>query len=585
MGKNSLTGPLERISWDETLPTNTDVEFQVAFSNDREGPWSYIGPDGTSGTVFTTAAGEDFDATSDFEGRYARFKAVLSTSDGLETPSFGNVHLSFSGEGMLASEVRTYAYDEAGNIESITTVTDAGTATDGRTHNDLNQVTERVVGGDTWTFSYDDNGNMTGKSNGTDTWVYTFSDENRLVRVQGPGGVDVSYSYDSMGRMLTRDDGGPDITKFWWDHWECIKEVNGESETIYHAPQGAILSFTRGGNTYQAHSDALSSTRMITDEGGSVIARYEYSAFGEPLSVAEGPAIEDFPMRFIGARGVRSDFSSGLIWMRERWYDPTLGRFISRDPVGLNGGTNRYSYCFNDPINYIDPFGLDPGDECECLDAKAERVLLADYTRMTREKWGLGPDAFPNPPDAGGEAITEAWENSWESQIKVQYFRVLSLPMFAGGRAPAVGKIRASIGDIDGTGLPTASQALMNRMANRQVRPRTFHLDPELGPLDESVWGRNTDNISHGPRPSRVGIIEEFLHGTQRRLGIIKGHLYTPFDRARFECHVKNFMIRHREMLGLTDQEVALLAAERNRYIKAGIAYLNQTRGRRARIR
>ena len=94
---------------------------------------------------------------------------MLSTSDGLETPSFGNVHLSFSGAGLLASEVRTYQYDEAGNIEMVTTVTDAGSSTDARTHNDLNQITEQVVGGDTWTFSYDDNGNMTGKTDGTDT--------------------------------------------------------------------------------------------------------------------------------------------------------------------------------------------------------------------------------------------------------------------------------------------------------------------------------------------------------------------------------------------------------------------------------
>ena len=69
----------------------------------------------------------------------------------------------------MASEVRTYQYDEAGNIEMVTTVTDAGSSTDARTHNDLNQITEQVVGGDTWTFSYDDNGNMTGKTDGTDT--------------------------------------------------------------------------------------------------------------------------------------------------------------------------------------------------------------------------------------------------------------------------------------------------------------------------------------------------------------------------------------------------------------------------------
>ncbi|ODT75569.1 hypothetical protein ABS71_04315 [bacterium SCN 62-11] len=349
----------DRISWAEDLETATDVEFQLAFSDDVNGPWSYIGPDGTSATKFTTSAGEDLDDTSDFEGRYARFKAFLS-SDGLATPAFGDVHLSFSAEGLLDSEARIYQYDEAGNIEMVTTVTDAGSSTDERTHNDLNQITEQIVGADTWTFSYDDNGNMTGKTDGTDTWIYTWTgDENRLVRVQGPGGIDIAYSYDSMGRMLTRDD-GTDLTIFTWDHWDCIKEVTGESETVYNVPEGSILSFVRDGVTYQAHQDALGSIRMITDEVGDVAARYEFSGFGSAISVTEDSTVAEFPYQFIGAAGVRNDAGSGLIYMRKRWYASTLQRFISRDPIGLQGGSNLYRYAKQNPLRFNDPTGLDP---------------------------------------------------------------------------------------------------------------------------------------------------------------------------------------------------------------------------------
>ena len=211
----------DRISWDETLPTNTDVKFQLAFSNSVAGPWSFIGPDGTAGTYFTTPAGESLPNTSAFEGQYARFRATLSSSDGLSTPSFGNVHLSFSGSGMLASSVRNFAYDPAGNITSIETVDDAGSSLDDRNPvanpiNSLNQVIQQDVGGDSWVYSWDDNGNLIEKTNGTDSWTYSWAgDENRLVRVQGPGGVDVHYSYDQMGRMLTRDD-GVQLTQVEW---------------------------------------------------------------------------------------------------------------------------------------------------------------------------------------------------------------------------------------------------------------------------------------------------------------------------------------------------------------------------------
>ena len=144
------------------------------------------------------------------------------------------------------------------------------------------------------------------------------------------------------------------------DNWDCIKEVTGESETTYLVPEGQILSFIRGGVTYQAHSDHVGSVRMITDEEGDVVARYEYSGFGAAISVTEDPALTDFPARFIGSLGVRFDDINGLLYMRNRWYCPTLGRFISRDPIGLEGDFNAYLYASNNPLRKIDPSGLQP---------------------------------------------------------------------------------------------------------------------------------------------------------------------------------------------------------------------------------
>lgn len=61
-----------------------------------------------------------------------------------------------------------------------------------------------------------------------------------------------------------------------------------------------------------------------------------------------------------GSLGVRFDAATGLHYMRARWYDPTIQRIISRDPIGLEGGPNAYVYASNRPVNFVDPSGLWP---------------------------------------------------------------------------------------------------------------------------------------------------------------------------------------------------------------------------------
>jgi RHS repeat-associated protein len=107
------------------------------------------------------------------------------------------------------------------------------------------------------------------------------------------------------------------------------------------------------------HGDGLSSTQLVTDDTGAQAARIVYGAWGEQLSVNDSvPGGLD--VRFVGGLGVRNDSASGLIYMRHRWYDASLGRFISRDPIGFEGGYNLYQYCGNNPAGAIDPSGLGP---------------------------------------------------------------------------------------------------------------------------------------------------------------------------------------------------------------------------------
>lgn len=360
----------DRIQWTENLPSGCNVELEVCLADDweefenRVSPPAYFGP--TGGGKFTNPAGEALPTGK--TGRYAMVRATL-TGNGAATPELSDIQLSCNSSSDVGSVVVRYTYDEAGNLLRVTTVDDSGSTEDvrddagwstGERINSLNQIMRQDVGGDTWTFSYDLNGNMTEKTNGSDSWIYSWNDENRLIRVQGPGSVDVAYSYDQMGRMLTRDDGGPNVTQLVWDGWECVREVAGSSITTYCIPEGQLLSFIRDGERFDCHCDALLSIRMVTDESGDVVLRREFDAWGNELAGSFDSVPGGMPYGFVGALGVRYDSTTGLHYMRQRWYDSSLGRFISRDPVGLRGGKNMYSYARNNPVKFVDPDGLAP---------------------------------------------------------------------------------------------------------------------------------------------------------------------------------------------------------------------------------
>lgn len=87
-------------------------------------------------------------------------------------------------------------------------------------------------------------------------------------------------------------------------------------------------------------------------------ARFDLGAFGETLATSFDNVPGGMLYGWIGSLGDRYDPETQLHYMRQRWYDPTLQRFISRDPIGLKGGNNLYAYVANSPTNLVDPSGL-----------------------------------------------------------------------------------------------------------------------------------------------------------------------------------------------------------------------------------
>lgn len=357
------------LRWEEDLPSDTDVEFQVAVSNSPDGPFEFVGPNGHWSTRFTTAAGE---ALPGLVGRYLRYKMFLHSFDGVAAPSVGGVQISFSG--LQPSAVTTYEYDAAGNRTRKIVETDAGVVLEevlddagwssGNRINNLNQVMRRDVtdlgGTVSWAYTWTADGQLASKSDGTNTWDYSWDEDGRLTRVEGPGGLDVAFEYDSWGRLLRRVSGS-DETLLEWDFWDLVQETGPDGTvTRYFCPQGELHRFQRGNDIYSIHADALGSVRMITDAAGRVVSEFHYGAFGETLESSVDGLPGGFAYRYVGSLGVRWDAEIGLYYMRNRWYDIS-GRFISREPIKGPTG-NPYLYVGANPVRYVDLAGLERFD-------------------------------------------------------------------------------------------------------------------------------------------------------------------------------------------------------------------------------
>jgi RHS repeat-associated protein len=101
------------------------------------------------------------------------------------------------------------------------------------------------------------------------------------------------------------------------------------------------------------HYDGLGTTRQLTNSAGGVTVAYTYDSFGN-LIASSGTVANSY-----GFTG-ESQFNEAdnLVFLRARYYQPSYGRFISRDPIGYYDSMNLYQYCGNNSINFADPLGL-----------------------------------------------------------------------------------------------------------------------------------------------------------------------------------------------------------------------------------
>ena len=276
---------------------------------------------------------------------------------------------------MLSSFSYTYRGD--GNIASER---DHNNVTIAYTYDLLGRLVSEV-GGYSRYYSYDAAGNRTQAIVDTSTTIcYTYDSDGRLVsETKNSGSVleTTVYSYDANGSLISENDG--DVTSYTYDVWGNMTSA-GNASYAYNA-QGLRISKTVSGvtdnfvlvggdvwadseSTYLRGLELISSDDyfylynirgdviQLLDYNGEVVKTYDYDAYGNELS---RDLSDENPFRYCGEY---YDTETGLIYLRARYYDPSVGRFTSLDPI--KDGLNWYAYCNCNPVMLVDSNGLWP---------------------------------------------------------------------------------------------------------------------------------------------------------------------------------------------------------------------------------
>lgn len=159
-----------------------------------------------------------------------------------------------------------------------------------------------------------------------------------------------SYAYDGKGQRVKKTLNGKTIEYVW----DGSGNIIGENEKVYsRGAGGEIVSDGENYYAYNGHGDTTNLVQMSSGTAIALTATYEYDAFGNLINGSETGETRENSFRY---NGQYTDDETGLIYLRNRYYDPSIGRFTQEDPA--KDGANWYVYCGNNPVAFVDPSGL-----------------------------------------------------------------------------------------------------------------------------------------------------------------------------------------------------------------------------------
>jgi RHS repeat-associated protein len=269
------------------------------------------------------------------------------------------------------------------------------------------------------------------------------------VRDSGTGDVVERYAYDADGRLAATYNGNGLTQRFAWDGAQMVAARNGNGVAKWDAVWGTLDQLLSW-RDLAAHPVGDVAVLPITDHRGSIVGAVESDASGTTLLAGADytpmgrvatldPTDDDaetcreegnpgtrcahpggMPFGFAGAW--RSE-ATGLVYMRFRWYSPTLAQFLTPDPMGEVDSWNLYAYVGGDPINRWDPWGLDAS-------SMANAANEGQAPQVSEDHGG-------EPPPTHGRGWSDAAQASYERSERLE-----------GGRQPKAPLIGQMLGDF-----------------------------------------------------------------------------------------------------------------------------------------
>lgn len=248
----------------------------------------------------------------------------------------------------------SYEYDPDGNIITEDSINEPNYDNITIPSSEMNYGSaNRLIDFNGIAISYDNDGNMLNTPLGNKWGILTYDSRNMLTDVVTSNGA-IEYEYDAENNRTLKTEYGK-TTSYVVNPNISLSQVltsTKDGETTYYI-YGLGLIAEEKDDTYKTyHYDYRGSTTAITDEQGNTTDRIYYDVHG---SVINRTGTTNTPFLYVGQYGVETD-DNGLYYMRARYYNPTIQRFVNVDPI--RDGLNWYGYVEGNPVLYIDSLGL-----------------------------------------------------------------------------------------------------------------------------------------------------------------------------------------------------------------------------------
>jgi len=450
--------------------TELGITYTTAYTYDNGNRVSTITyPDGRIVSYARDVLGRITSITTDINGTSTAIvsERTYRADHQLLSQRFGNGLVearAYDERGQLGNQyigsldMRIYQYDANGNMIARQTTSELVNYG----FDALDRLTNETAGTDLQTYTYDANGNRLSdlKTNGNvRSYVYDPNTNRLTLRGNGVVVLDAvgnilsdrngkrSFVYNNAGRMQQFSKNGALKASYIYDYRQLrIRKVkiraDGSSKTfVYHydldgrliaetredgkliraylwAGSQPVAQLKRKGNQGEViltyiHSDHLDTPRLGTDSTQTLVWRWDAEAFGKGKPETDPDADESKVNIRLRFPGQYHDGESGLYYNWNRYYDPKTGRYITSDPIGLDGGLNTYGYVFNNPLRYDDPEGLEVRLMCRYvtgLEALGQKHCFV-VVSCPEEGWSnilslFSTETFNNIPIKGRKSLS-----------------------------------------------------------------------------------------------------------------------------------------------------------------------------------